>query len=141
MLTRAAGKALIGAALDNPVLTIEIRVSLIDGLLAAVVLLGLVLDTALGGLVGRSGGRLRPGVLQRSRSQLERHRTRINPTQPIQQSLSYTDHLGLDDLTRPQTTPRHDARPPTPSTLRSAARRVRLAHRAAGTPTRTGRGG
>ncbi|MCM3884824.1 cation transporter [Frankia sp. R82] len=48
MVTLAAGKARTGAALDNPVLTTEGRVTLIDGLLAAAVLLGLVLNTAAG---------------------------------------------------------------------------------------------
>ena len=48
MFALAAGKARTGAALSNPVLTTEGRVTLIDGLLAAAVLLGLVLNTALG---------------------------------------------------------------------------------------------
>ncbi|MFF0035857.1 cation transporter [Streptomyces mirabilis] len=48
MFTLAAGKARTGAALDNPVLKTEGRVTLIDGLLAAAVLLGLVLNTAVG---------------------------------------------------------------------------------------------
>jgi divalent metal cation (Fe/Co/Zn/Cd) transporter len=48
MLALAAGKARTGAALDNPVLRAEGRVTLIDGLLAAAVLLGLVLNAALG---------------------------------------------------------------------------------------------
>ncbi|MFF2433324.1 cation transporter [Streptomyces sp. NPDC058107] len=46
MFALAAGKARTGAALDNPVLKTEGRVTLIDGLLAAAVLLGLVLNTA-----------------------------------------------------------------------------------------------
>lgn len=49
MFTLAFGKARTGAALDNPVLKTEGRVTLIDGLLAAAVLLGLVLN-ALAGL-------------------------------------------------------------------------------------------
>ncbi|MFD8717745.1 cation transporter [Streptomyces sp. NPDC059629] len=48
MFALAAGKAHTGAALDNPVLRTEGRVTLIDGLLAAAVLLGLVLNAALG---------------------------------------------------------------------------------------------
>jgi divalent metal cation (Fe/Co/Zn/Cd) transporter len=47
MFTLAAGKARTGAALENPVLTTEGRVTLIDGLLATAVLLGLVLNAAL----------------------------------------------------------------------------------------------
>lgn len=49
MFTLAFGKARTGAALDNPVLKTEGRVTLIDGLLAAAVLVGLVLN-ALAGL-------------------------------------------------------------------------------------------
>ena len=48
MFALAFGKARTGAALDNPVLTTEGRVTLIDGLLAAAVLVGLVLNSALG---------------------------------------------------------------------------------------------
>jgi divalent metal cation (Fe/Co/Zn/Cd) transporter len=48
MFTLALGKARTGAALDNPVLKTEGRVTLIDGLLTAVVLLGLVLNVAFG---------------------------------------------------------------------------------------------
>ncbi|HWG61619.1 MAG TPA: cation transporter [Streptosporangiaceae bacterium] len=48
MLALAGGKARTGAGLGNPVLTAEGRVTLIDGLLAAAVLAGLVLNTALG---------------------------------------------------------------------------------------------
>ncbi|MFJ9847225.1 cation transporter [Kitasatospora sp. NPDC101155] len=48
MFTLAAGKARTGTALDNPVLKTEGRVTLIDGLLATAVLLGLVLNTAAG---------------------------------------------------------------------------------------------
>lgn len=47
MFALAAGKARTGRALDNPVLRTEGRVTLIDGILAAAVLLGLVLNTAL----------------------------------------------------------------------------------------------
>ena len=48
MFTLAAGKARTGRALDNPVLRTEGRVTMIDGILAVVVLAGLVLNTALG---------------------------------------------------------------------------------------------
>ena len=48
MFALAAGKARTGAALDNPVLRTEGRVTLIDGVLAVAVLLGLVLNTAMG---------------------------------------------------------------------------------------------
>lgn len=48
MSTLAAGKARTGAALDNPVLRTEGRVTLVDGILAAAVLVGLVLNAALG---------------------------------------------------------------------------------------------
>jgi divalent metal cation (Fe/Co/Zn/Cd) transporter len=48
MFALAAGKARTGRALDNPVLQTEGRVTLIDGILATAVLLGLVLNAALG---------------------------------------------------------------------------------------------
>ena len=48
MFTLAAGKAHTGTALNNPVLQTEGRVTFIDGILAAAVLLGLVLNTAAG---------------------------------------------------------------------------------------------
>ncbi len=48
MFALAAGKARTGVALNNPVLKTEGRVTLIDGLLAAAVLLGLILNTAAG---------------------------------------------------------------------------------------------
>ncbi|MDH6140407.1 divalent metal cation (Fe/Co/Zn/Cd) transporter [Kitasatospora sp. GP30] len=48
MFALAAGKARTGAALDNPVLRTEGRVTLIDGILAAAVLLGLALNAAAG---------------------------------------------------------------------------------------------
>jgi divalent metal cation (Fe/Co/Zn/Cd) transporter len=48
MFLLAAGKAKTGAALDNPVLRTEGRVTLTDGILASAVLLGLVLNAALG---------------------------------------------------------------------------------------------
>ena len=48
MFCLAAGKARVGKALDNPVLRTEGRVTLIDGLLATAVLVGLVLNATLG---------------------------------------------------------------------------------------------
>ncbi|WP_326791867.1 cation transporter [Streptomyces sp. NBC_00841] len=48
MFVLAAGKARTGALLDNPVLKTEGRVTLIDGILATAVLLGLVLNAAAG---------------------------------------------------------------------------------------------
>lgn len=48
MFTLAAGKARTGRALSNPVLQTEGRVTMIDGILAAAVLLGLVLNAGLG---------------------------------------------------------------------------------------------
>lgn len=47
MFLLAAGKAKTGAALDNPVLRTEGRVTLIDGMLASAVMLGLVFNAAL----------------------------------------------------------------------------------------------
>ena len=48
MVGLAVGKARTGAALDNPVLRTEGRVTLVDGLLAVAVLAGLVLNAAAG---------------------------------------------------------------------------------------------
>jgi divalent metal cation (Fe/Co/Zn/Cd) transporter len=48
MFALAAGKARTGNALDNPVLKTEGRVTLIDGLLATAVLLGLLLNSLVG---------------------------------------------------------------------------------------------
>jgi divalent metal cation (Fe/Co/Zn/Cd) transporter len=48
MFGLAAGKAWVGAALDNPVLRTEGKVTLVDAVLATAVLAGLVLNTALG---------------------------------------------------------------------------------------------
>jgi divalent metal cation (Fe/Co/Zn/Cd) transporter len=48
MIALATGKARIGAALGNPVLATEGRVTLIDGSLAAAVLLGLLLNAVVG---------------------------------------------------------------------------------------------
>ena len=47
MFALAIGKARTGAALDNPVLRTEGRVTLIDGILATAVLVGLVLNATL----------------------------------------------------------------------------------------------
>jgi divalent metal cation (Fe/Co/Zn/Cd) transporter len=48
MFVLAAGKARTGRALDNPVLSTEGRVTMVDGILAVAVLLGLILNAALG---------------------------------------------------------------------------------------------
>lgn len=48
MLALAAGKARTGKALGNPVLATEGRVTLVDGILALAVLLGLILNAAAG---------------------------------------------------------------------------------------------
>ena len=48
MFALASGKARTGRALDNPVLRTEGRVTMIDGILATAVLLGLVLNAGLG---------------------------------------------------------------------------------------------
>lgn len=48
MFALAYAKKRTGTALDNPVLTTEARVTIIDGLLACAVLLGLALNAALG---------------------------------------------------------------------------------------------
>jgi hypothetical protein len=48
MFALAAGKTRTGRALNNPVLRTEGRVTMIDGILAAAVLAGLVLNAALG---------------------------------------------------------------------------------------------
>jgi divalent metal cation (Fe/Co/Zn/Cd) transporter len=48
MFTLAFGKARTGAALDNPVLRAEGRVTMIDGILATAVLCGLVLNAVVG---------------------------------------------------------------------------------------------
>jgi divalent metal cation (Fe/Co/Zn/Cd) transporter len=48
MFTLATAKARTGKALDNPVLTTEGRVTLVDGILATAVLAGLVLNAAAG---------------------------------------------------------------------------------------------
>ncbi|MFE9428660.1 cation transporter [Kitasatospora sp. NPDC006697] len=48
MFALAYGKARTGAALDNPVLRTEGRVTLVDGVLATAVLLGLVVNAAAG---------------------------------------------------------------------------------------------
>jgi divalent metal cation (Fe/Co/Zn/Cd) transporter len=48
MFALAAGKARTGRALENPVLRAEGRVTMIDGILASAVLVGLVLNAGLG---------------------------------------------------------------------------------------------
>jgi divalent metal cation (Fe/Co/Zn/Cd) transporter len=48
MFVLAAGKARTGRALGNPVLATESRVTLVDGILAAAVLLGLAVNAGLG---------------------------------------------------------------------------------------------
>jgi divalent metal cation (Fe/Co/Zn/Cd) transporter len=48
MFALASGKARVGATLHNPVLEAEGRVTMIDGILAAAVLAGLVLNTFVG---------------------------------------------------------------------------------------------
>jgi divalent metal cation (Fe/Co/Zn/Cd) transporter len=48
MFVLSAGKARTGTALDNPVLRTEGRVTLVDGLLAVAVLVGLTLNATLG---------------------------------------------------------------------------------------------
>ena len=48
MFGLAAGKASTGAALGNPVLWAEGRITMVDGILATAVLVGLVLNAALG---------------------------------------------------------------------------------------------
>lgn len=48
MFTLAAGKARTGRSLGNPVLKTEGRVTLVDGILAAAVLLGLAVNSGLG---------------------------------------------------------------------------------------------
>ena len=48
MFALAAGKARVGTALDNPVLRTEGKVTFVDGVLATAVLVGLVLNAALG---------------------------------------------------------------------------------------------
>ncbi|MDH2445416.1 cation transporter [Amnibacterium sp. CER49] len=48
MFALAAGKTRIGRALGNPVLVAEGRVTVVDGVLAVAVLVGLLLDAALG---------------------------------------------------------------------------------------------
>ncbi|HET9172242.1 MAG TPA: cation transporter [Actinospica sp.] len=48
MFALAAGKSRTGAALDNPVLKTEGKVTLVDGILAAAVLVGLSLNAGLG---------------------------------------------------------------------------------------------
>jgi hypothetical protein len=67
MFALAAGKARTGRALGNPVLRTEGRVTMIDGILAAAVLLGLALNATLGMVVGRPGRWIRAGLLRGTR--------------------------------------------------------------------------
>jgi divalent metal cation (Fe/Co/Zn/Cd) transporter len=62
MFALAAGKARTGAALGNPVLQTEGRVTLIDGILATAVLAGLVLNAALGWWWADPRRRVRAGL-------------------------------------------------------------------------------
>jgi divalent metal cation (Fe/Co/Zn/Cd) transporter len=55
MFALVAGKARIGRALSNPVFRTEGRVTVIDGILAAAVLLGSVLNAFLGVVVCAAG--------------------------------------------------------------------------------------
>jgi len=48
MFALAAGKSKTGTALRNPVLSAEGRITMIDGILATAVLLGLILNAILG---------------------------------------------------------------------------------------------
>jgi divalent metal cation (Fe/Co/Zn/Cd) transporter len=48
MFALAYGKNRVGRAKDNPVLSTEARVTVVDGLLACAVLVGLVLNAGLG---------------------------------------------------------------------------------------------
>jgi divalent metal cation (Fe/Co/Zn/Cd) transporter len=48
MFALAAGKSRVGGLLGNPVITAEGRITLIDGILATAVLIGLVLNATLG---------------------------------------------------------------------------------------------
>jgi divalent metal cation (Fe/Co/Zn/Cd) transporter len=48
MFTLAGGKSRVGAALGNPVLQVEGRVTLIDGVLATAVFLGLLMNSFVG---------------------------------------------------------------------------------------------
>lgn len=48
MFTLAAGKSRTGAMLENPVLSAEGRITMIDGILATTVLVGLVINATLG---------------------------------------------------------------------------------------------
>ena len=67
MFALALGKAKTGTALGNPVLQAEGRITLIDGILATAVLVGLVLERGARMVVGRSARRVRLGVLRHSR--------------------------------------------------------------------------
>ena len=66
MFALAAGKVKTGAALGNPVLSTEGRITMIDGILATAVLVGLILNALLGLVVGRSSRRVCALVLRHS---------------------------------------------------------------------------
>ena len=69
MFTLAAGKTRTGAALDNPVLQTEGRVTFIDGLLAVSVLVGTDAQLRRRCMVGRPARRVRHRLLRTQRSQ------------------------------------------------------------------------
>ena len=68
MFALAAGKARTGRALGNPVLRTEGRVTLIDGILATAVLVGLVLNAAAGWWWADPAARVRAGLSRRAGS-------------------------------------------------------------------------
>jgi hypothetical protein len=69
MLAPAAGKAMTGRQLDNPLLHTEARVTLIDGYLAGAILTGLALNAALGWVVGGPTRETRHRPLRTARRQ------------------------------------------------------------------------
>jgi hypothetical protein len=83
MFALAAGKARTGRELDNPVLRTEGRVTTIDRMLAAAVLLGLALNAAAGWWWADPAARVRAGLLRRPRSPRDlRPRTQLIPGTP-----------------------------------------------------------
>lgn len=68
MFVLAAGKSRTGHLLGNPALAAEGRVTVIDGLLAVAVLIGLVLNAALGWWWGGPGRRTGHCLLRDQRS-------------------------------------------------------------------------
>jgi hypothetical protein len=79
MFALAAGKTRTGAALDNPVLRTEGRVTLIDGLLAAAVLAGLVLNASLGWWWADPAASYVLGLLRRPGNPHDLHRPPLTP--------------------------------------------------------------